>query len=181
MDPPPTAQPWKMVACRKNRMLKKPRSPRLGRQNQFRIDQLVRGRFSGVQRRPISMTATLYPFSTKRRAETLPPKPEPITMKSKSNCWLPRATDSPSLLSKFLASVAFTSGPSLYSSAREPLHQSLAQSSATRRRSVANQVQITGSHESYPPKFRARHPRFVRGRDRRRLECSDTESRRGPP
>src|ERR1022692_981671 len=88
MDPPPTAQPWRMVTCLKNRMLKKPRRARLGRQNQRWMDQLVRGRLSGVQRRPISMTATLYPFSTSRRAETLPPKPEPMTMKSKSNCWL---------------------------------------------------------------------------------------------
>ncbi len=30
------------------------------------------------------MTATRYPFSTSRCAETLPPKPEPMTMKSKS-------------------------------------------------------------------------------------------------
>src|ERR1035437_2035879 len=87
MDPPPTAQPWKMVACLKNWMLKKPRRPRLGRQIQRWMDQLLCGRFSGVQRRPISMTATLYPFSASRRAETLPPKPEPMTMKSKSNWW----------------------------------------------------------------------------------------------
>src|ERR1039458_8233011 len=88
MDPPPTAHPWKMVACLKNWILKTPCGPRLGRHNQRRRDQLVWGRLSGVQRRPISMTATLYPFSASRRAETLPPKPEPMTMKSKSNCWL---------------------------------------------------------------------------------------------
>jgi len=58
IDPPPTAQPWKIVACLKNRMLKKPRRPKFGRQIQRWIDQLVRGRLSGVQRRPISMTAT---------------------------------------------------------------------------------------------------------------------------
>src|SRR5579862_5564023 len=89
MDPPPTAQPCRMVTCLKKRMLKKPRRPTLGRQNQRWTDQLVRGSLSGVQRRPISMTATLYPLSTSRRAETLPPKPEPMTMKSKSN-WLSR-------------------------------------------------------------------------------------------
>src|SRR6266568_2454988 len=76
-----------MVACRKRRMLKKPRSPSLGRQNQRWSDQLVRGRLSALQRRPISMTPTLYPFSVRRWAETHPPKPEPMTIKSKSN-WL---------------------------------------------------------------------------------------------
>src|SRR6516162_2479976 len=74
-----------MVTWRKKRMLKKPRSAIPGRQNQRCICQLVFGRFSGVQRRPISITPTRYPFSVRRRAETLPPKPEPMTMKSKSN------------------------------------------------------------------------------------------------
>ena len=56
MEPPPTAQPCRMVTCRKKRMLKNPRKARLGRQNQRLSDQLVCGRFSGVQRRPISIT-----------------------------------------------------------------------------------------------------------------------------
>src|SRR5271157_1625442 len=185
MDPPPTAQPWKMVACLKNCMLKKPRRPRLGRQIQRWMDQLVRGRLSGVQRRPISMTATRYPFSASRRAETLPPKPEPITMKSKSksNWRLRGATDSSPLGSRFLAIfrviVLFTARPSLYSSALELLHQSLAQSCAELRHSVANRVQTAESHGSCPPRFRGRHPRPASGRDPRRLECSRTESRRG--
>lgn len=66
-------------------MLKKPRNARFGRQNQLNRFQFVRGRFCAFQRRPISITATLYPFSTNRCAVTLPPNPEPITMKSKSN------------------------------------------------------------------------------------------------
>src|SRR5271157_4223785 len=103
MDPPPTAQPWRMVTCRKNRMLKNPRKPSLGRQTQRWMDQLVRGRLSGVQRPPISITATRYPFSASRRAETLPPKPEPMTMKSKSNWLLRGSIDSSSLGSRFLA------------------------------------------------------------------------------
>ena len=59
MEPPPTAQPCRMVTWRKKRMLKKPRSAKPGRQKWRWMDQLVRGRLSGVQRRPISMTATL--------------------------------------------------------------------------------------------------------------------------
>src|SRR5579859_5543814 len=51
------------------------------------MDQLVRGNEWSAQRRPISMMATRYPFSASRSAETLPPNPEPITMKSKSNFW----------------------------------------------------------------------------------------------
>jgi hypothetical protein len=39
-------------------MLKKPRNASFGRQNHRLTDQFVRGRFSGVQRRPISITAT---------------------------------------------------------------------------------------------------------------------------
>ena len=39
-------------------MLKKPRSASPGRQIQRQSSQLVLGRFSGVQRRPISITAT---------------------------------------------------------------------------------------------------------------------------
>src|ERR1019366_5410119 len=84
MDPPPTAQPCRITTCLKYSMLKKPRRAKRGRQNQRQISQLVEGRLSGVQRRPISITATRYPFSVSRWAVTLPPKPEPITMKSKS-------------------------------------------------------------------------------------------------
>src|SRR5271166_5723076 len=87
-----------MVTCRKKRMLKNPCSARPGRQNQRRKDQLVCGRFSGVQRRPISITATLYPFSTSRCAVTLPPNPEPMTMKSKSYESLLCGTAGPSVV-----------------------------------------------------------------------------------
>src|SRR4051794_37570555 len=65
-------------------MLKNPRKASLGRQNHRCSCQLVSGSVSGVHRRPISITATRYPFSVNRCALTLPPNPEPTTTKSKS-------------------------------------------------------------------------------------------------
>ena len=46
------------MTCLKDSILKNPRSARRGRQIQRQMSQLVLGRFSAVQRRPISMTAT---------------------------------------------------------------------------------------------------------------------------
>src|ERR1017187_6078596 len=84
MDPPPTAQPCRITTCLMYSMLKKPRRAKRGRQNQRQISQLVEGRLSGGPRRPLSITATGEPFSVSRRAVTVPPKTEQITMKSKS-------------------------------------------------------------------------------------------------
>ena len=42
------------------------------------------GSSSSAKRRPHSSTPTEWPFSDSRSAETLPPKPEPMTSQSKS-------------------------------------------------------------------------------------------------
>src|SRR5262249_25966839 len=46
--------------------------------------QLVFGRVVSSKRRPASRTATLYPFSVKRRAAVLPPNPLPMMTTSTS-------------------------------------------------------------------------------------------------
>ena len=52
----------------------------------LRTDQLVLGKSSSRNRLPRSITQTEYPFSASRIAATLPPNPEPTTMKSYSGC-----------------------------------------------------------------------------------------------
>src|SRR5262245_6426188 len=58
--------------------------PSAGRHIQRRRFQFVFGKSSGPRRRPFSSRRTRYPFSTSRSALTLPPKPDPMTMKSHS-------------------------------------------------------------------------------------------------
>ena len=69
-----------IMTWRNGRRLKNPNSFSPGRHTQRRVFQFVLGKSSGFQRLPISITATAYPFSASRQAETLPPNPDRATL-----------------------------------------------------------------------------------------------------
>ena len=72
------------MTCLRNVILKMPRNPTPGSHSHFGRFQLLFGKSSAEKRVPFSSTTTRQPFSARRSAETLPPKPEPTTAKSVS-------------------------------------------------------------------------------------------------
>src|SRR4051812_25917567 len=81
-DPPPTPAADSTTTSLSSVMRWMPLSPRAGAHRNDRRSQDVLGNVSFVKRRPASRTPTRYPFSDRRSAATLPPKPLPTTTTS---------------------------------------------------------------------------------------------------